>query len=161
MKRLTAAFATACLLAAAHPAGAAPAQVGNWLRGAQTGQTAGNVQPQRWVAWSPTANEDASPIIDVSACSSIDFLQSIDIAGSGAADCTAIHRIEMCPSGSDILNTDAKRNNACAQLPGTTDLSGDDSEANFSGVLVRVRGTAVGANFSQCRVILKCVGPSQ
>src|SRR3990172_8687711 len=86
----------------APSASAAPAQVGSWLRSCQTNQATQSLAPGSMACWTPAADESATPIIDVDSCTSVDFFQHDDFDGD-ATVCTAVHEIDMCPSGADIL----------------------------------------------------------
>lgn len=142
---------------------AVPAQTSSWTKNCQSGQTTKNVQPGNVACYSSTGAglEAASPIIDVTNCENVDFFMFDDFDGDGASICTVVYEIQMCPPGANELATDALKNAACTQLPGTTDLTGDDVEANFAAQFIRVVGQGAGANPTACRIVLKCAEPGQ
>jgi hypothetical protein len=134
-----------------------------WLRACQ-GLKVASVSAGTYVCLTPDSDADdevASNVLDVSSCENVDIFLHDDYDGDATA-CTYTWDIEMCPPGAGALATDALKNAACADLPGATDLSGDDVESNLAVQFLRVVGNNAGANPDSCRIVVKCAeGSSQ
>lgn len=157
MNRLALIFVAVGALAA-QAALAAPAQVGSWTRGCQTGQTITSLVGASVACYTPAASaslESASPILYVGNCENIDVFMWDDYDGDGTA-CTVTWTIDGCPPGTDRLSNDSAKNAACNTLQGAASLSGDDVESNLAAVYVRVHGENAGANIDSCRIEVKC-----
>jgi len=139
-----------------------PAQTSNWSRACQANSITKNVMPGTVACYRSTGAglEAASPILDATNCENVDVFMFDDPDGDATA-CTNVIEIQMCPPGANELATDALKNAACTQLPGTTDLTGDDVESNLAAQYLRVIGTAVGANPTECLIVVKCAAPGQ
>jgi len=147
----------------APAAWAVPAQTAAWAKNCQSNATTRTVTPGTVACYRSTGAglEAASPVLDATNCENVDIFMFDDPTGAAGAICTAVYEIQMCPPGAGELATDALKNAACFQLPGTTDLSADDVESNLAAQYLRVIGTAVGANPTSCQIVVKCAAPGQ
>lgn len=148
---------------ASQTAWAVPAQTSSWTKNCQTGSTTKQVTPGTTACYSSTGAglEAASPVLDATNCENVDIFMFDDFDGDGASVCTVVYEVQMCPPGANELATDALKNAACVQLPGTTDLTGDDVESDFAAHFLRVVGQGAGANPTACRIVVKCAAPGQ
>lgn len=162
---LTFAFLAALLVAPATGfAAAAQDTVQGWDLGCDGNSTPGakiTLSSGRYACYAPAASSDdeiASPLANVSSCTSVD-VELHDDKNGDATVCTVPWIIQRCPP--QQLLTDTIKNLACAQLLGTGTLSGDDVESNLMAPAggVRVHGNNSGSNIEDCLLVLTCKGP--
>ena len=135
---------------------------GTWTKGGQPGQTTSTVSRGGGVLYGTTGNDDASPILSVGNCNSIDFIHYPLWDGPGTASTTA-WEIQYCPHSSLFAagaSGDAARNLACydsgLDLDATTGniAHGNKIAPSIGGV--RVVGSASGTNTDEARIEVKC-----
>lgn len=137
---------------------AAPAEVGSWLMGGQTGRATKTLRGGQWATYTPASgadDESASPILSVMQCENYDLYLADDYDGDGTA-CTVTWEVQSCPPGASGLATDALKNASCAVAEGVTDLTGDSQRSDLAGFYVRIHGQNAGANINSCRITIKC-----
>ena len=106
----------------------------------------------QWVCTDVFDIEDDADVIDVSDCENVDIFQFDDPAGDGAETITGT--VEMCPR---MISNDS----ACAPLPNTSTLSGDDAIYGAGAIYLRIEAGGVdAAETDGVRWMIKCAQPS-
>ncbi len=137
---------------------ALPAGGQTWTKQCGTGQAEaitapGGIAAGQWACFDPASSGDDSPILSVAGCERTNWALFDDKDGDGTAS-TFTYTIETCP---DPDLTGSTADNGCAQVDGTSALSGDSQEAAIgAGPFLRAEEATTGANVTDGRIIVHC-----